>query len=330
MAMASIRILFLAALAAIAGVMGWGQAHAQDTARGKPLRIIVGFAPGGAADISARVLATKLGESLGQNVIVENRTGGGGNIATEAVARAEPDGTTLLMAPLSNAVNETLAAKTLQAKFGTDLIAVAPVSQTAHILVTHPSLGVNTVADLIALAKSKPPGELLSATSGRGASTHLAIEMFNIMAGVKIAPVHYRGGAELTKDLLSGEVKLTFASIAPILQYVKAGTLRGVATTGLKRDSVLPDTPTIAESGLPGYEVLVWFGLLTTAGTPRPMVDRIAAATAEALKQPEVKNAFATLGFEPLAGTPDEFTAFYRNEVEKWRKVIETAGLTNE
>ena len=188
--MASIRILFLAALAAIAGVMGWGQAHAQDTARGKPLRIIVGFAPGGAADISARVLATKLGESLGQNVIVENRTGGGGNIATEAVARAEPDGTTLLMAPLSNAVNETLAAKTLQAKFGTDLIAVAPVSQTAHILVTHPSLGVNTVADLIALAKSRPPGELLSATSGRGASTHLAIEMFNLMGGVKTAPVH--------------------------------------------------------------------------------------------------------------------------------------------
>src|SRR4051794_26085493 len=183
MAMPSIRIWCLAAIAALAGAIGSASAHAQ-TQQGKPIRVVVGFAPGGAADISARVLATKLGESLGQNVIVENRTGGGGNIATEAVARAEPDGTTLLMAPLSNAVNETLAAKTLQAKFGTDLIAVAPVSQTAHILVTHPSLGVNTVADLIALAKSKPPGELLSATSGRGASTHLAIEMFNIMAGV--------------------------------------------------------------------------------------------------------------------------------------------------
>ena len=195
---------------------------------------------------------------------------------------------------------------------------------------THPSLGVSTVADLIGLAKSRPPDELLSATSGRGASTHLAIEMFNLMAGVKIAPVHYRGGAEITKDLLSGQVKMTFASIAPVLQFVKAGSLRGVATTGLKRDSVLPDVPTIAESGLPGYEVLVWFGLLTTAGTPRPVVDRIAALTANALKLPEVKTALAAAGFNPLTGTPDEFTAFYRSEVEKWRKVVEAAGLTNE
>jgi tripartite-type tricarboxylate transporter receptor subunit TctC len=330
MAMASIRTLFLAALAAIAGMIGSGEAHAQAIAQGKPIRIIVGFAAGGAADIVTRVLAAKLGDSLGQNVIVENRTGGGGNIATEAVARAEPDGTTLLMAPLSNAVNETLAAKTLHAKFGTDLIAVAPVAETAHVLVTHPSLGVNSVADLIALAKSRPPGELLSATSGRGASTHLAIEMFNLMAGVKIAPVHYRGGAEITKDLLSGQVKMTFASIAPVLQFVKAGSLRGVATTGLKRDSVLRDVPTIAESGLPGYEVLVWFGLLTTAGTPRAVVDRIAALTADALKLPEVKTALAAAGFNPLTGTPDEFTAFYRSEVEKWRKVVEAAGLTNE
>jgi tripartite-type tricarboxylate transporter receptor subunit TctC len=328
--MASIRILFLAALAAIASAIGSGPAQAQAIAQGKPIRIIVGFAPGGAADIVSRVLAAKLADSLGQTVVVENRTGGGGNIATEAAARAEPDGTTLLMAPLSNAVNETLAAKTLHARFETDLIAVAPAAQSTHVLVTHPSFGVNSVADLIALAKSRPPGELLSATSGRGASTHLAIELFNLMAGVKIAPVHYRGGSELTKDLLSGQVKLTFASMASVLPYVKVGTLRGIATTGLKRDSALPDLPTIAESGLPGYEVLVWFGLLTAAGTPRPVVDRLNAVTANALKLPEVKTALAATGFEPLAGTPDEFTTFYRSEVEKWRKVVEAAGLTNE
>lgn len=328
--MALIRISFFAALTAIACTVGSGLAHAQTIAQGKPIRIIVGFAPGGAADIVTRVLAAKISDSLGQTVIVENRTGGGGNIATEAVARSEPDGTTLLMAPLSNAVNETLAAKTLHAKFGTDLIAVAPAAQSGHVLATHPSFPVTSVADLIALAKSRPPGEILSATSGRGASTHLGIELFNLMAGVKIAPVHYRGGSELAKDLLSGQVKLTFGSMASMLQYVKAGTLRGVATTGLKRDSALPDVPTIAESGLPGYEVMVWFGLLTAANTPRPVVDRINAVTANALKLPEVKTALAAAGFEPLTGTPDEFTAFYLREVEKWRKVVEAAGLTNE
>jgi tripartite-type tricarboxylate transporter receptor subunit TctC len=319
-------------LASIAVVLAAaaGAAHAQTIAQGKPIRIIVGFAAGGATDIVARVLGAKLAESLGQQVIIENRSGGGGTIATEAVARSEPDGTTLLMAPLANAVNETLAAKTLHARFGTDLIAVAPVAETANVLVAHPSLDVKSVAELIALAKSRPPGDILAASSGRGTSTHLATEMFNLMAGVKIAPVHYRGGGDITKDLLSGQVKLMFATIAPVLQYVKAGSLRGIATTGLKRDSLLPDLPTVAESGLPGYNVLLWLGLLTTAGTPRPVVDRIAALTSQALRAPDVKTAFAAQGFGPLAGTPDEFSAFYRSEVEKWRKVIEAAGLTNE
>ena len=162
------------------------------------------------------------------------------------------------MTPLANAVNETLAAKTLKAKFGENLTGVAPVAETANVLVVHPSLDVKSVAELIALAKSRPPGDILAASSGRGTSTHLTTELFNLMAGIKLGSVHYRGGGDITKDLLSGQVKLMFATIAPVLQYVKAGSLRGIATTGPKRDSALPELPTVAESGLPGFDVRLW------------------------------------------------------------------------
>jgi tripartite-type tricarboxylate transporter receptor subunit TctC len=319
-----------AAVIATAGLASLGAAHAQGVTTGKPVRIIVGFAAGGATDIVARVLAAKIGESLGQQVVVENRTGAGGTIATEAVARSEPDGTTLLMTPLANAVNETLFAKTLRAKFGPDLVAVAPVAETGNVLVVHPSLDVKSVADLIALAKSRPPGDILAASSGRGTATHLTTELFNLMAGVKIGSVHYRGGGDVIKDLLSGQVKVMFATVSPVLQYVKDGSMRGIATTGPKRDIALPELPTVAESGLPGFDVRLWLGILAPVGTPRPVIDRLAAATAKALEAPDVKTAFAAQGFDPLIGTPDEFAAFYRGEVEKWRKVIETAGLTNE
>jgi tripartite-type tricarboxylate transporter receptor subunit TctC len=327
------RMFYSAAMAVVvaaAGLMNPGAAHAQAIPSGKPIRIIVGFAAGGATDIVARVLGTKLSESLGQQVVIENRTGAGGTIATDAVARSEPDGTTLLMTPLANAVNETLFSKTLHARFGENLVAVAPVAETSNVLVVHPSYNVRTVADLIAYAKSRPPGDILAASSGRGTSTHLTTELFNLMASVKIGAVHYRGGGDVIRDLLSGQVKMMFATISPVLQYVKAGSMRGIATTGPKRDSTLPDLPTVAESGLPGFDVRLWLGILAPAGTPRPVIDRLAAATAKALETPDVRIAFAALGFDPLSGTPDEFAAFYRSEVEKWRKVVEAAGLTNE
>jgi len=314
-----------AVVAAIA--MTGSPANAQDIPAGKPIHIIVGFAPGGATDIVARVLATKLSDNLGQQVIVENRSGGGGTIATEQVARAEPDGTTLLMTPLANAVNETLAAKTLKAKFGEHLTGIAPVAETANVLVTHPSLNVKTVADLIAFAKTLPSGEILAASSGRGTSTHLTTELFNLMAGIKLGVVHYRGGGDITKDLLSGQVKLMFATIAPVLQYIRAGSLHGIATTGPKRDSALPELPTVAESGLPGFDVRLWLAILAPAATPRAIVDRLAAATHNAQATNELKTAFAAQGFTPLSSSPDEFNAFYRSETEKWRKVIEAAGL---
>ena len=325
-----LRSAVVAAAVALAGLLDPRAALAQGIPAGKPIRIIVGFAPGGATDIVARVLATKLSDSLGTQVIVENRSGGGGTIATDQVARSEPDGTMLLMTPLANAVNETLAAKTLHSKFGEHLTGVAPVAETANVLVAHPSLDVKTVADLIALAKSKPPGDILAASSGRGTSTHLTTELFNLMAGIKLGSVHYRGGGDITKDLLSGQVKLMFATIAPVLQYIKAGSLRGIATTGPKRDSALPELPTVAEAGLTGFDVRLWLAILAPAGTPRPIIDKLAAATQKAQEAPEVKTAFAAQGFNPLSSTPDEFNAFYRSETEKWRKVIEAAGLTNE
>src|ERR1700760_2896122 len=210
--MTSMKVTALLGVAAVVAAiaMTGSPANAQDIPAGKPIHIIVGFAPGGATDIVARVLATKLSDNLGQQVIVENRSGGGGTIATEQVARAEPDGTTLLMTPLANAVNETLAAKTLKARFGEHLTGIGPVAETANVLVTHPSLNVKTVAELIALAKTLPPGEILAASSGRGTSTHLTTELFNLMAGIKLGVVHYRGGGDITKDLLSGQVKLMF------------------------------------------------------------------------------------------------------------------------
>ena len=324
-----LRAAALAAMFALAMLPASGGANAQGIPPGKPIRMIVGFAPGGATDIVARVLALKLSEHLGSQVIVENRSGGG-TIATDQVGRSDPDGTTLLMAPLANAVNETLAAKTLKAKFGEQLTGVAPVAETANVLVAHPSLDVKSVADLIALAKKIPPGDILTASSGRGTSTHLTTELFNLMAGIKLGSVHYRGGGDITKDLLSGQVKLMFATIAPVLELVKAGSLRGIATTGPKRDSALPDLPTVAESGLPGFDVRLWLAILAPSGTPRPIIDQLAAATANAQEAPEVKAALAAQGFYALSSTPDEFNTFYRSEVEKWRKVVEAAGLANE
>ena len=291
----------------------------------RPIRMVVGFSAGGPADIIARVVGGKLGDLLGQQVVVENRTGAGGTIATETVARAEPDGYSLLVTPLANAVNETLF-KTMRYKVGEHLVAVAPVAETSNVLVVHPSLEVKSVSDLIALAKAKP-GEIHYATAGRGTATHLTSELFNLMAGTKLVPVHYRGGGDTIKDLLSGQVKVMFSSIAPVLALAKDGRLRGIATTGPKRDPALPELPTIGESGLPDFDMRLWIGLLAPAGTPRAVVDRLAAATAQALKMPDLKAALAAQGFEPLSGTPEQFDAFYRSEVAKWARVIEATGM---
>jgi tripartite-type tricarboxylate transporter receptor subunit TctC len=310
------------------GALAWPlAARAQVGPTGPNIKLVVGFSAGGATDIAARVLAGSMSQILGQQVFVENRTGAGGTLGTQAVAEAAPDGTTLLVAPSANAANETLF-KDFRYKYDDYFTAVAPVAQIDNVLVVHPSLDVHSVADLIALAKSRPPGEILAASSGVGTATHLANELFNMSAGVKMTSVQYRGGGEVVKDLVSGQLKLMFAPIATVLPFIQNGSLRAIATTALKRDKLMPDLPTVAESGLPGFEVLLWLGLLAPKATPRPVVDRLAAATEKALVTAEVKSAFAAQGFDAVLGTPDDFAKFYRSEVEKWRKVIVATGMS--
>jgi tripartite-type tricarboxylate transporter receptor subunit TctC len=288
----------------------------------------VGFAAGGPSDIIARIVGAKTAEIMGQQVIVENKTGAGGLIASEAAANAAPDGYTLLNTALSVAVNETLA-KNNRVQVGRELIAVAPQAETANILVVHPSLGVKSVAEFVALAKSKP-GEIFYATAGRGTGTHLSAELFNMMAGTRLVPVHYRGGGATVKDLASGEVKVMFSSIAPVQGLVNQGQLIGLATTGPKRDPAFPNLPTIAESGLAGYDVRLWIGLTAPAGTPREIIKRIEAANNKALNSPDVQAALAAQGFAPFIGSAEQFDAFYRAERDKWAAVIKAAGMDKE
>jgi tripartite-type tricarboxylate transporter receptor subunit TctC len=315
------RLLLLLALSIVWPPAG---AHAQAPFPRQPIRIVVGFAAGGPTDILARVLGASLGGHLGQQVVIENRTGASGNIASEAVARAPNDGHTLLMAPLVFAVNETLFPQR-RFEYAKDFAAVAPIAETSNVLVVHPSLNVTSVAGLIALAKTRP-GDVLYATAGKGTATHVAGELFGMMAGVKLTAVHYRGGGELVKDLLSGEIKVTFSTIPPVLDFIQRGTLRGIATTALRRDPLLPDLPTMAEAALPGYDVRLWLGLLAPAGTPRDVVGRLAAASAEALNSEEVKSVLGAQGFDPMAGTPESFDAFVRSEIVKWGKVGKEIG----
>jgi tripartite-type tricarboxylate transporter receptor subunit TctC len=317
----------IAPLAVAIGIaaLSSGSALAQSSFPNKPIHFVVGFSAGGPSDIISRVVGAKMSETLGQQVVVENRTGAGGTIATDHVARSEPDGYTLLNTTTANASNETLS-KTLQARFGTDLVAVATLAETANVLVVHPSLGAKNMKEFIALAKQKP-GELFYATAGVGSSTHLTSELFNLMAGTKLMPVHYRGGGATLKDLLSGQVKIMFSSIAPVINLVREGKLIALATTGAKRDAAFPDLPTVAESGLPGFETQLWIGMTARAGTPKPVIDKLAAAAAKALQDPMVKETLAKQGFAPLIKTPEQFDAFYRAERDKWAKVIKTTGM---
>ena len=314
------------ALAATAGSVAvlpsaaWAQANFPN----KPIRILVGFAAGGPSDLISRVVGAKMAEVLGGQVVIENRTGAGGMIAAEAAARSEPDGYTLLNTPLANAVNETLS-KSIKVSLGKDLIAIGPQAETANILVVHPSLGVKNLKEFIELLKSKPD-EILYATAGRGSATHLNTEFFNMEAGTKMKPVHYKGGGETVKDLLSGEVKVMFSSIAPVQGFVKDGRLIGLATTGPKRDPAFPDIPTVAET-IPGFDVRLWMGLSAPAGVPPAIVKRLEDANRKALEMPEIQKALAAQGFAPLPGTAEEFDKFYRSERDKWAKVITTSGM---
>jgi tripartite-type tricarboxylate transporter receptor subunit TctC len=295
----------------------------------KPIRMIVAYPPGGGTDIVGRVVAQKLGEALGQAVVVENRGGASGNIGTELVARAAPDGYTVLMGNVApNAINVSLF-KNLPFDPVADFAPVTLVASTPNILVVHPSTPARTVSEVIALAKAKP-GTLNFASAGVGSSSHLAGELFRILAGAEIVHVPYKGAGPAMVDVLSGQVQLYFATMPAAMPHVKSGKLAAIAVTSAKRSPALPDAPTIAESGVPGYEASTWYGLLAPAHTPGAAVARLHQATVKILADAALREKLADQGFEPVGDSPGEFGAYIKSEIAKWGKVIRDAGIRPE
>ena len=299
-------------------------ALAQDAYPNKPIRFIIGFPPGGSNDIVARVLAPTLTDNLGQQVVVDNRGGANTSIATELAANANPDGYTILMNAPGHATNPSL----IKLNFDSvkDFAFITLLGKAPNLLSVHPSFPPKTVKELIALSKSRP-GAVNYGSSGIGTSVHLSAELFQHMAGVKWTHVAYRGGGPGLVALLSGEVSLYFGNLPTMIRQVHAGKLRGIAVSSLKRSSAAPEYPTIAESGVPGYEVETWWGIAAPAGTPPEILDRLHKEIIRALHSPAVSKRLAELGAETVGNSPAEYTAYIRAEIAKWGKVIKAAGI---
>lgn len=291
----------------------------------RPVRWIVPFPPGGAADIVSRAIGVKLSETWGQQVVMDNRPGAGGNLGIEIASRASPDGYTLVIVPATFTTSPSLQ-RHLPYDPAKDFMPVTLVSSSALILVVHPSLKAASVRELIALAKSRP-GQLNYASSGIGASAHLAAELFKTMAGVNIVHVPYKGQPPAMLDLISGQVQMMFPNAPVALPHLRAGKLRALAVTTLKRSSALPELPTMAESGLAGFEVNQWSGLMVPAGTPKAIIAKLHDDIVRALELPDVRKNLTSLGFDPVGSTPEEFSAYIRSEIRKWAKVIADAGI---
>lgn len=290
----------------------------------KTVRMIVGFPPGGPTDVLARIVAQKLGEAWGQQVVVDNRAGASGMIGAELTARAAPDGYTLLMVPVTYAVAPSLFSK-MAYDTERDLATVAQVAASPFILVVHPTLPVKTVKDLAALGRSRP-GQLNYASASTGGMPHLAGELFNTMTGAKLVHIPYKGAAPATTDLLAGQVQLMFNNMLSAMPQVKAGRLRAVAVTSSKRSSAAPELPTIAET-VPGYEASGWYGVLAPAAMPRELINRVNAEVNRIMKLPDVTQRLAGDGVEAVGITPEQFGAYLRAEVAKWNKVVKAAGI---
>ena len=291
----------------------------------KPLRVVHGFAAGGGADIFLRTVVPKFSENLGQQVLVDYRTGAGGNLAMEAVAKAAPDGYTLLMGTPGLATNAFLYDK-LPFDPLKDLAPISLIGSVPNALIATPTLPANSVRELIALAKAQP-GKLNYASSGTGTSLHLAAELFLVSAGLQMQHIPYKGGAQAQTDVMGGQAQIMFNVLPSALPQIKAGKLKVLAVTGRTRSEALPDVPTMIEAGVPGYTATTWNGILVTGGTPREIVLKLNDALVRAMKTPEMKEALARIGQDPLWSTPEEFAAFLREETEKWRKVIQATGL---
>ena len=292
----------------------------------KPLRLIVPFAPGGSTDIFARLIGERVALTLGQPLVVENKPGAAGNIGANEVARAAPDGYTLLMATTGvMAINNALY-KNMTYDAAKDLEPVVYVASITNVLIVPPDFPAKNVAELIAMAK-KEPGKLSFASSGAGASTHMSAELFKSMTGTDILHVPYKGSGPAMPDLMSGRVHMMFENAPGAVSHLKAGKLRALAQTGLKRSPALPEVPTVAESGVPGYESLSWSGIAVAAGTPRAIIDRLNKDLNSVLATPEMKSKLAEQGAESIGGAPEVFAQHIRAEREKWSRVIRTANI---
>ncbi len=322
--MKSSRVFFTALLACLAPL----HAHAQ-TFPTKTIRIVVPVATGGIADYYSRVIGAKLTEAWGQPVVVENRAGGGGNIGADVVAKAPPDGHTLVMGFLGpHAVNQFLFDK-MPYDTQRDFAPVAMVIEAEGLLAVHPSVPVNTVGELLALARARP-GTLSYGSGGVGTASHLAGELFKSMTKTYIVHIPYRGNAPAVADLIGGQTQLAFATLPTIIAHVRAGKLRGVAVIGSTRSAAAPQLPTVAEAGVPGFAVNNWIGLFGPAGTPVEIVRRLNAEVMRIMQLPEVTRRMAVEGERHTANTPEQFAAFLRDETTKWAKVVKDAGLKAE
>lgn len=291
----------------------------------KPVRVIVGLAPGGATDIQARIVAQKLSDNLRRSFIVENRTGAGGTIGYAHVATSAPDGYTLLATSSGYSITPAMYKK-LSYDPVKDFAPISLVAEAPFLLLVHPSVPVKSATELLKLAKARP-GVLDFGSAGVGSSTHMALELYRITARIKVTHVPYRGTGPALVDTIAGQVHALFGNVLSSLPHVRSGKLRALAVTTAKRSAVLPDLPTIAESGVPGYETSTWHGWLAPAGTPASIVTRLSSEIAKSLQARDVKERFATDGGEPVGGTPEQFTRHLVTEITRWRKVVKDAGI---
>jgi tripartite-type tricarboxylate transporter receptor subunit TctC len=306
----------VAALAAPAAAQSWPS---------KPVKIVVPFGPGGPADIYARILGQELTEALKQQFVIENKAGAGGTIGADIVAKAAPDGYTLLMMSNTLTTNETLLANKPYGLMR-DLVAVAPVNSSDLVMVISPSVKATTLSELIALAKAQP-GKLAYASAGPGTPYHLAGELFKTMTGADILHVPHKNSGEARNDVMGGHVQIMFDAVTAMKGNIDAGQVRALGTTGEQRSTALPDVPTVSEAGVPGYEATIWLGIMAPKGTPPEIVDRLNAEIARIIAKPAIREAWAKQGAVPLTMSPAAFDAFLRRDIDKWAKVIQQAGI---
>jgi len=313
------RVLATVLVCTAAGA--WAQAYPS-----RPVRVVIPLGSGGTTDVPGRIVAQRLSESLGQQFVVENKPGAGGTIGSDFVAKSKPDGYTLLLTATPHVITANLY-KNIPYNALSDFAPVIRVASGPYVLTVHPSLGVNSVRELIALAKAQP-GKVDYASSGNGSAQHLVGAMFAHMAGIQLTHVPYKGSSQAQQDLVAGMVKVGFPGTPIVIPHMKSGRLKALAVTTAQRSLHMPDVPTIAEAGVPGYEALVWVGLLAPAGTPREIIEKLNGEIGRLLRAPDVQQLLASSGVDPTPTTPEEFGAYLKSEFEKWGKVVRDSGAT--